>query len=210
MRGMMRSIVPVILAAAVGLPMHAAAQVVSDDGAFTNLTTLAISFPVGDTRRYVSVPSWAGVGWEGQWTVRKGLLAGVGFSAHDFYDRSHGTTNFPSGSATGDQLRDLLLITAMGTGRWYPRKDQLGPYVASGAGVVFAQQYYQLGLSPGFMRTAFHLAVAPETGVAIPVMPGVAAALGLRYTMASSGGRYLGGGSRKNRFVTVTFGFAER
>jgi hypothetical protein len=179
-------------------------------GRFTNLATYGVSFPVGDTHSFISQTSWMGVGMEGQWRYRRTTTVGVAVAVYDFSDETDGTTNFSSGSATGEQFRDLVSVSLMGTGRWFPRGVAgRGPYLGIGAGGLYAQQSYQLGVMPQFVHDGVHLVVAPEAGVAIPIFDGVDALVNVRYTIPSSAGRYLGGGTRSFRFVTLGIGLAE-
>jgi hypothetical protein len=188
-----------------------AAQSPEPAPSFTSLATYAISFPLGDTRRFVATPSWAGAGWEGLWALSANLSAGFAVGMHDFYDHSFSTENFLSGSATGDQLRDLVLTTLMATVRWCPVGQRaVRPFVGVGSGGLYAQQYYQLQPSSPFSRAALHFVVAPEAGAEIHVIDGVDADAGLRYTTPRTGGSYLGGGARSFRYVTLSVGIAER
>lgn len=186
------------------------AQLGDPNSRFTSVSSYAASWPVGDTRRYVGIPSYLGMGWDGQWSTRNNTAIGVGLGIYDFYNSSFTTTNFPSGSATGDQLRDLLVFSALATGRWYPLADSRGPYVGLGAGAMYAEQYYQLGISSQLSRTAFHLVIAPEAGVSVPLMQSVNANLGVRFWSPNAAGNYVGGGARSFRFVTASIGLAER
>jgi hypothetical protein len=184
---------------------------VASEGRFTNLATYGISFPVGDTHRYVPNTSWMSIGWEHQWGFTNHLAGSVGVALYDFYDRSDGTINFASGAATGEQQRDLLVTTLMGTGRWFAgRPGSKTPFVGLSAGGSYSQQSYQLGVTSGLTRSAFHLALAPEAGFVFPVFELVDAVVSARYTMQTPSGRYLGGGTRNFPFMTLNIGFAER
>jgi hypothetical protein len=178
---------------------------------FLSLATYAVSIPNGATRRWVAAPSWSGVGWDGEWTVAKHASAGFGFGLHDFFDQSDGTTNFVTGSATGEQARDLLVGTLMLTARWFPIAPAgHGPFVGIGAGGVFAEQRFQLGLMPVLMRSATRAAFAPEAGVVVPVVEWVDLVFTARYTVPAASGAFLGGGTRRFSFTTLSVGMAER
>lgn len=186
------------------------AQFADADTRFTSLSTYAVSLPLGDTRRYIGLPSFLGMGWDGQWSMRNNTAVGVALGVYDFYNESFSTTNFPSGSATGDQLRDLLVASVLATGRWYPLADSRGPYLGIGAGGIYAEQFYQLGIISQVSRAALHLVIAPEAGLSVPMMQGVNANLGVRYWLPNAAGNYVGGGARSFRFVTASIGLAER
>jgi hypothetical protein len=199
------------LVAAAGLLGAAGAHAQErEHGRFTSYASYSFSVPVGDTRQFLSSPSWMGVSWEGQWLLRSMTSAGVAIGINDFYDRSNRTTDFDGGSATGEQVRDLLVATLMGTGRWFPGGSAgRGFYLAIGAGGILAQQSYQLGVMPQLVRTAFHAVVAPEAGMTVGLFEGIDGVVNLRYTLPNAAGSYLGGSSRSFQFVTLSLGIAE-
>jgi hypothetical protein len=176
---------------------------------FSSISSYSLSVPFGDTRRFITTPSWLGLGWDLVWRLGERTSAGVAFSMHDFNDASSGTRNYDWGAATGQQMRDLVVTTVMATGRWYPlgsrtRRGHLG---LSG-GVVYMQELYQLGLSQT-QHGAAHLAAAPEAGWQFPLVDGIDALVSARYTIPATGGSYLGG-SRSYPFATVSFGILAR
>ena len=177
---------------------------------YTSSATYSLAFPVGDTRQYVSHLGWAGFGWEGMWLLRPNTRGGFSLAVQDFAKHSSGTTNYSFGSATGEQFRDLLSFSAMATSRWYLRGVAgQGPYLGMGAGTIYTQQSYQLGVLPQLVRTGWHLGVAPEAGIAIPVYAGLHAIVSAKYFAPLSSGRYIGGGSRSFQFVALNIGLGE-
>lgn len=179
------------------------------DSRFASVATYALSIPTGDTRQFLTSPSLMGVSWEAQWVFRA-TATGVAIGVHDFFDRSDGTTDFDQGSATGEQLRDLLVATVMANARWFPGGVAgRGPYLNVGAGALFMQQSYQLGVMPQLIRSAIHLAVAPEVGAVRRLFDGIDAVASVRYMLPTASGRYLGGGSRSPQFLTINLGIAE-
>ena len=188
---------------------QARAQIGDYDYGFTSLTTWAVSVPLGDTKRFVGSPSWTGITWAMQWNREK-MATGFELGLHDFYDQSTGTTTFGSGAATGSQFRDLLVTTAMATARWYPFGSGRGPSLGIGGGGMYAQQSYQLGIQSQLIRSGFQFAIAPEAAMAIPIFHDISAVLTARYMAPTSADGYLGGGSRRFRFLTISAGFAER
>ena len=201
---MMRSYV---LAAAVWLSAGCALRA---QDSFTAVTSYTFSVPFGDTRHFVTMPSWIGMNWEGAWMLSGHTSAGLAFGVHDFNESSFGTTDFPSGAATGQQMRDLLVTTLMGTGRWYLFADRTHrPYFGLGAGVVYSDQMYTLGFSQT-SRSAWHLAVAPEAGWVFPMIEGIEALVTARYTVPATTGQYIGGGPRSFPFATISIGLIER
>ena len=176
---------------------------------FSSITSYVVSFPTGDTRDFITTPSWFGLGWEGAWAVRHNTAAGMAFSVHDFNHSSFGTTEYEWGASTGQHTRTLLAVTAMATGRWYPMAARtMRPHLGLAAGVVYSQESYRLGISQ-VDRSATHLALAPEAGWQFPLAFGVDGLVSLRYTIPASTGDYVGG-SKSYPFATLSFGVLER
>jgi len=200
----------VVLAAATIATLRAAQAQAQEGPDFISIGSYAISIPFGDTHRYVGTPSWMGVTWDGLWPVRNRTWAGIELGINDFFNQDNGTTNFPSGSATGFQVRDLLVMSVMGTGRWYALKASHGPYLGLGVGGEYVSQYYQLGPISPFNRTGVHLTAAPEVGLVAPFLTDIDAVVSLRFATPVSAGNYLGGGRRSFRFMMLSFGLAER
>jgi len=207
---MMRSISTYMAAAMLFVTTRGAAQEHTFDTRFSSVTTYIISVPMADTRDFMTDPSWLGLTWEATWLLRRNTVGGVLFGVNDFFHRTDGTVNFNWGAATGQQFRDLTVATLMGSGRWYVRGIAgRGPYLGGGAGLLWARQSYQLGVLPQLVRSAFHLAVAPEAGVAVPVWDGVEAIASVRYTLPSGNGRYLNGSSSRFQYIAIGFGLSE-
>ena len=177
---------------------------------FASVATMTVSFPFGDAHRFASNPSWVGFNWEGQWAVRRSLVAGALLGMHDFFERSDGTLEFPSGSATGEQARELTMATMLAIARWYPGGTRWhGVYLGVGAGTIWARESFQLGVFDPILNSAFHLAVVPEAAVTVPIFEGVNGMVGVRYSLTAPAGSYLGGGKRSFHFLTLTFSLLE-
>ena len=186
------------------------AQVPEHPDNFAGVTTITTTVPFGDARRFISNPSWIGISWEGQWAVRRSLVAGVLLGMHDFFEREDGTMDFPSGSATGEQARQLTMGSLLATTRWFPRGTRWrSVYLGLGAGTIWAQESFQLGVFDPIENSAFHLALVPEAGVVIGIFPAVKGMIGARYTVTAPSGSYLGGGSRSYQYLAITFSVME-
>jgi hypothetical protein len=150
------------------------------------------------------------MGWDGQWPYRSRFSKGVSFSLQDFADSRGGTTNFPSGAVTGHQVSEILMMSLMGTVRWYPGpRWGHGLYLGMGAGGEFDQQYYNVGATQQLSRSGVHVLVAPDVGV-ITQMIGIDLVVNARFMVPNSAGSYLGGGPRSFQYVALSFGIAER
>src|SRR3954470_8864188 len=130
------------VAAAMSLSTPASAQTPPPD-TYINIGTYALAIPVGDTRRFIAPVGIFGMGWDGQWLLHSHFSKGISFALNDFSDTRKGTTEFPSGAVTGHQASELLVMSLMGTARWYPGNNWgRGLYLGMGLGGEFDQQYY--------------------------------------------------------------------
>jgi hypothetical protein len=177
---------------------------------FTSASGYTFGIPIGDTRDFVTTPSWIGISWEGRWSLTPHVTAGAGLTFQDFYSASFKTTNFASGAATGQQVRDLVAANLMATARFYPLPQASNrPYLALGAGGAYSGQYFQLGLSQ-INRDDITPAIAPELGLETPVLDGIDAVFSLRYTLPARTNHHIGGGPRSFQYLTFGIAFAER
>jgi hypothetical protein len=176
---------------------------------FTTSAAYAVAFPTSGTRHFVTAPSWAGITYEGRWALSDRRSAAIGFGLHDFSNQSFGTTNFPSGAATGQQLRDLLMTHVNASLRYYPLPAaQTRPFVSMGAAAVYSEQYYSVGLS-SFHDHDITPALMPEIGLELPYMEDIDAVVSLRYSLPVSR-RHLGGSSSSFQFFAISIGLIER
>ena len=202
----MRSLV---LTALASLTLGTALDAQETELNFSSLTSYVLSIPSGQTRDFVTAPSWFGMSWEGIWKTGRSTSAGVAVAVHDFSDETSGTTYFEWGAVTGQQMRSLTVASAMATGRWYPLVDRTRRlHLGLGAGVTYFDQTYRLGVSET-SHAAGHLAIAPEAGWQFALVRGIDGVVSARYTIPASASGYLGG-SRRYPFATLSFGILER
>lgn len=177
---------------------------------FTSASGYTFAVPLGDTRDFVTTPSWIGIAWDGRWELTPHLSTTVGLSFQDFYASSFQTTNFASGAATGQQVRDLIAANMMGGVRFYPfPRASNRAYIALSGGAVYAGQYFQLGLSQ-INRDDIRPAIAPELGFETPVFDGIDAVFNMRYSIPARTTNHIGGGARSFQYLTFGIAFAER
>jgi hypothetical protein len=175
---------------------------------FVTLTTYEISIPVGDTRQFVPNASLLGLTWEGRWAVASRVSAGMMLGLNEFSHRFTGTTNFPSGAATGPQFRYILSMPLLATGYVYPyRSDRRQLYLGGGAGVARVDQLFELGTRQ-LGRGAWHFVFAPEVGAEMHgIRDDFIGVVSVRYNAPVAMGDYVGGGARSFRHVTIRLGF---
>ena len=178
---------------------------------FMSLTTFELSLPLGDTRRYMTGGLGPGLGWEGRWTVNAHSSAGVSLSVAGFSRHTEHTIDFPSGAATGDQLRQLMPAQLLAVGYVYPyQQNGVRWYAGGGVGGGHTDQDFSLGTQQ-LSRGAWHLVVAPEIGAEVRGGPDhlFVGVFSLRYNAPIAAGDYLGGGSRRFRYLTLRIGIGE-
>ena len=190
---------------------RAGAQSLVTPSNFMSLTTFEVSTPIGDTRKYMTGGLGPGLGWEGRGVVSPRTAAGVSLSVAGFSRHTESTINFPSGAATGDQLRQLMPAQLLATGFLYPYEGGGVRWFAGGGfGGGHVDQDFNLGtqqLSSG----AWHLVVAPEIGAEVRGGPDhlFVGVFSLRYNLPFAAGDYLGGGSRRFKYLTLRIGIGE-
>ena len=183
-------------------------QTLSAQDPFATMTTYEVSIPVGDTRRFIHAASLLGLTWEGRWAVASRASAGFMLGINEFSQRSTGTTNFPSGAATGPQFRYLLSMPLIATGYVYPlRSNHYQFYLGGGAGVARVDQLFELGTRQ-LGRGSWHFVVAPEAGAEVHgIREDFVGLVSVRYNAPLAMGDYVGGGPRSFRHVTIRIGF---
>lgn len=178
-------------------------------GGFSSAAGMTFAMPTGETRDFVTAPSWIGLSWEGRWDLTPHVQTVGGLEFQDFYSSSFTTTNFASGAATGQQVRDLIAVNVMAGLRYYPLPQRSHrPYISLGAGGVYTGQYFQLGLSQ-INHDDFTPAIAPEIGLEIPYVDDIGAVVALRYTLPTHA-VHIGGGARSFQYLTLVLAVVER
>ena len=176
---------------------------------FSSQTSYALSIPTRDTRQFITTPSWVGITWEGVWRLHPRTGVGVAFGVHDFSESMSGTSNFTWGAATGQQSRNLLVGTIMATSRWYPMPERISRlHLGLDGGIVVSEERYTLAASQD-VRSAYHLAFAPEAGWQFHLVDGVDGMVSTRYTIPVRNGAYIGG-AQSFPYATLSFGVIER
>jgi len=197
---------------ALGIVLRAEAQVsLAEPSNFMSLTTFELSAPLGDTKRYVTGGLGPGLGWEGRWTVNAHSSAGVALNVTGFSRHTENTIDFPSGAATGDQLRQLMPAQLLATGYVYPyQRNGVRWYAGGGVGTAHVDQDFSLGTQQ-LSRGAWHFVVAPEIGAEVRGGPDrlFVGVFALRYNAQTAAGDYLGGGSRRFQYLTLRVGIGE-
>lgn len=195
----------VVFMAMVAVGQRAAAQ-----PQYMSATSYSLAAPIGDTRDFVGNPSWVGLDWEARWAWRRHTSVGFLLGWTEFYKRESGTSDFPSGSATGEQYRHLLTIPALATIHWYaPNGDQRVWFAGVGAGAMYGEQMFELGIDR-VTRHSWHFVAMPEVGTALRIDDGLMALVSLRYSLPLSAGNYIGGGGRSFQQLALRIGLGNR
>lgn len=176
---------------------------------FLTATEYSIAMPLGEAQRF-GPESFSGANWEVRWMYRGRTSIGLLGGFNEFYTRADGTTTFPGGAVTGDQYRHLLTIPVLVTAAWYiGAYDDPRWYVGTGFGAQYTEQSLQLGLDLR-QRTNWGLTLVPEVGLAFQAWYDTGGIVALRYHLPTASGAFLGNGSRRFPYVSLSLGFGYR
>jgi hypothetical protein len=171
----------------------------------------SVGVPIGDTHNFLPVGGWSGAAWESRWMEAPHTTIGFLAGFNEFYRRESGTFTFPSGAATGDQYRHLLMVPVLFTGHWYYNDNRDDPrwYIGGGGGVQFTQQELQLGLNRQ-TRNSTNIVLVPEVGLAFTAWYGTGGIVSVRYHLPSESSPLLGGGDRRFQYLSFSVGLGYR
>ncbi len=167
--------------------------------------------PIGDTHDYTPVLGWSGAVWESRWMDHPHTSIGVLLGFNEFYQRKSGTFLFPSGAATGDQYKHLIMAPFLFTGHYYLNQDRDDPrfYVGGGAGAVYTEQMFELGLSDRRKKN-WGMIIVPEMGLAFPAWYGTGGIVAVRYHLPSTSPAFLHDGDRRFQYISLSVGLGFR
>jgi outer membrane protein W len=159
-----------------------------------------VSSSTGETKDFVNDFSWRNFGIEGRNMVEDNVSVGLYFGWNVFAEKTDSLIQFDEATAvSGVQFRYINAFPIMATAHYYfGRRRSVRPYVGAGVGTYYAENRLEIGLV-AFQTKNWHLGVAPEVGLLIPVNWDVRAMLNVRYNYGLKAG-----GTKLSYF---TFGF---
>lgn len=134
--------------------------------------TYQVSFPTGDTKDFISDPSWRGFGLDFRYGVKKDVTVGFVTGWNIFYEQVDGTMQLntdPPGAITSLSNRYINFVPVMLNAHYYlGEKGKYRPYIGLCAGGYYVDQEIQIGIAD-LINDSWEWGVAPELGVIIPV-----------------------------------------
>lgn len=145
-----------------------------------------MGFPMGDTKDFISQPSFRGFSIEGRGFVTESIAIG-GIGAWSVFYESNGWVTQESGETKlyGYQRRYLNVMPLMATGHYYFSSGQVQPYIGFGLGTYYIESRDFLGIYY-LQGKAWHFGIAPEVGVMMPFGSGnTGLNVNFKYNMAA-------------------------
>jgi outer membrane protein W len=140
-------------------------------GHWYGAATYQVSFPTGDTKDFISDPSWRGFGFDFRYTMEKNISVGFVTGWNIFYEQVQGTTQLetnPPGAITSLSNRYINFVPVMLNAHYYMgEKGKYRPYIGLCAGGYYVDQEIQIGIAD-IINDSWEWGVAPELGVIIP------------------------------------------
>ena len=128
-----------------------------------------VSFGLGNTRDFISQPSFRGVGFDYRKMVSANVGVGMSMALHTFYERKdYATYSFDDGvtSLSGIQYRYLnALPLHISTNYYFGEEDaEVRPYLGLGIGTLFSERKTEMG-QYAFTTNSWQFSLQPEVGV---------------------------------------------
>ena len=143
-----------------------------------------VGIPTGTTKDFTNDFSWRNFGIEGRYTATPNISVGLYFAWNVFHESTDSVINLGNIDVSGDQLRYINSFPIMGTVHYYfGQPGGLRPYAGVGLGTYYIENRLDIGLS-SIVVDSWHLGIAPEIGVVIPVDWHVRSFLNVRYNYA--------------------------
>ncbi len=144
--------------------------------------TYNMSFPMNDTKDFISKSSFRGIGVDGRGYVTDYLTVGGSISWNVFYEKIDKLTVTEENiTLTGTQYRYINTCPIfVNTHYYYGNGDKITPYAGIGVGTYYVYQRQDVGLY-AFSDKSWHFGLNPEIGVMIPTGGGVSIMVNVKY-----------------------------
>ena len=149
--------------------------------------TWDVGIPAGDTRDFLTEPSYLGLGVSFGRSVPSPsarLYTGITWQWNPFLEDSRESLSVPDFDVTGDHSRRIWLspfLAEMGydyTWKAGPRRAKF--FWRLGAGVYYIRKKVEAGIT-GYEETDWQVGVSPEAGLRVPLLFGLEAGVSARY-----------------------------
>lgn len=183
-----------------------------------SVLTWEISLPMGDTKDFIASGdvSLRGIGYQHKRFVQDKISVGFYAAWHLLNGESLETISIRqakedgfNGDITGEQWRYVNTFPIMANIHLYfgNRRGANG-FLGINGGVIAAKERVETGIAALAIST-WHLAIAPEVGISIPIKYDFSGELSVKYHYAFKTGGGLGtlGDGRSHSYVTISVGF---
>jgi outer membrane protein W len=168
--------------------------------------TYQAAMPTGDTKAFSDDFSWRNIGIEWRNMVQPNLSVGFATAWNVFAEQTDEVVSLGGFDASGTQFRYVNAFPLLLTAHYYvvPSRPMLPrPYLGVGVGTYFIENRLTAGTT-GITSKNWHLGLAPEAGVVLPVNRYSAAFVNAKFNYA------LEAGDVTHTYWTFAFGMAWR
>jgi hypothetical protein len=171
------------------------------------MATWNISFPDGDTKKFVDETSYRGFGLDFRKEFRPSTTVGIMGSWEVFHHRTTETIEYKTAAITGSQDRYINSFPIMlGLHRYLGAEGGTRPYFGINAGGFVLIQTLRVGVAE-IEDDSWVWGVMPEVGLVMPIQRGSAFIVNARYSYALTG-ENLAGNDYQLSYWGVRVGFA--
>ena len=149
-----------------------------------------INFPMGNTKDFISKPSFRGVTFDYRYEVTPRVLVGLSAGWYTFYNDAgldSYTSTDESVTATGKQFRYMNSVPLFVVADYYFSEEDLKPFIGVGLGTTYNRLDLEMGMYT-LRVDPWQFSLAPEAGLAYKIADGTAALVSVRYNVSFATG----------------------
>jgi outer membrane protein W len=163
-----------------------------------------VTTPLSTTKDFTDGVSLRNIGLDLLLVTSPKTTVGLSTQWNVFYERTSEVSSVKGAEVQGTQDRYINTLPIRLNARFYGgRAGGTRPYLGVGVGPQFVEQRVEVGQ---FILSdeSWHLGVAPEVGIVVPLQNGVKTFLNARYNYAATAGEF----DTKHSYFGVNIGFA--
>ncbi len=163
-----------------------------------------MSATVSDTKDFTDDTSWRNFGLDIMAVVKLNTTVGVSFGWNVFNEITPTVSSISGVEIAGTQLRYINSVPILvNVRRYLGTRSGPRPFIGVGVGPHLVKQRVDIGLWT-ISEDTWHLGVAPEVGLVVPLRSGVHGLVNAKYNYAASAGDP----GRKHSYFGLNIGFA--
>lgn len=167
-----------------------------------------ISYPTADTKAFISDPSYRGIAVGSRGFFKPNFSAGILLAWHTFEQKTDQTLQLKEGSVQGEQTRVIRSYPFFLNAHYYLGEDhKFRLYLGANAGIYFITERVEYG-NTELDKSNWHLGLAPEAGLLIPLSWYANIHLSARYNYAFQSGETITGEALPQSYWGVSIGLA--